>query len=55
MNLTEDEKKVIITALNKHVEEVRENENIVGQDIRELAGEHRYEDFVEGIIGKLKK
>ncbi|MBU0535747.1 MAG: hypothetical protein KKE20_02190 [Nanoarchaeota archaeon] len=53
MNLTPDEKKVIKIALEKHLEEVQGHEDDVGQDIRELAIEVNYEDFVKSIIKKM--
>ncbi|MFC1752384.1 hypothetical protein ACFL96_03205 [Thermoproteota archaeon] len=54
MNLTSDEKKVIKVALKRHLEEVQKHEGDVGQDIRELAIEANYEDFVKDIIKKLE-
>ncbi len=55
MNLTKDEKKAVKIALQKHLEEVIENEGMINEDVRFLAGEARYEDFLRGIIKKLEE
>ncbi len=54
MSLTNDEKKVIINVLEKHLEEVKETEKLQNMDISFLAAEVKYEDFIKGIIKKLK-
>lgn len=53
MNLTENEKKVIIEALKRHLKDVKESEGEIGQNIIDFAGETKYEQFVENIIKKL--
>ena len=53
MNLTENEKKVIKIALERHLEDVKDAEKEIGQNIIDLAGEVKYERFVDDIIKKL--
>ncbi|MBD3312904.1 hypothetical protein GF345_00520 [Candidatus Woesearchaeota archaeon] len=53
MNLTDDEKKAIKIALEKHLEEVKEHEDNINQSIQHLAAEVKYEDFIKKIIKKL--
>ncbi len=54
MELSKDEKKVIVIALKQHLEEVKNAETFSNQDIKWFAGEKRYDDFVNNIIKKLK-
>lgn len=55
MELEKDEKKAIRIALQKHLDEVIDNEGVINEDVRALAGEARYEDFIRGIIKKLEE
>ncbi len=54
MELSEDEKKIIVVALKKHLEEVEKTEKFPNQDFRMFAGEIKYVDFVNNLIKKLK-
>ncbi|MFP4111497.1 MAG: hypothetical protein ACLFUO_00715 [Candidatus Woesearchaeota archaeon] len=51
--LTKNEKELIVSILNKHLEEIRENENLLNQNLEQFAAEVKYENFVEKIINKL--
>ncbi len=54
MELTKDEKKVIITALKKHLEEVEKTEKFRYQNIKMIEGQMKYVDFVKNLLTKLK-
>lgn len=53
MSFTENEKRVIKMVLERHLEDVRKAEAEIGQDMIDLAGEAKYEQFVENIIKKI--
>jgi len=53
MELSADEKQVIKTALERHLEEVQKTEGMANQDLASLSAEVNYEEFVKGIIEKL--
>ncbi|MFC1691418.1 hypothetical protein ACFL0W_04530 [Nanoarchaeota archaeon] len=53
IKLTKDEKKLIVIALKRHLEEVKQNEKLKYQQVQLLAVEKKYEEFVEDIIKKL--
>lgn len=54
MTLSAMEKKLIRRVLERHLEEVRKNEQLLNQEIALLGAEVQYEEFVEGIIKKLR-
>ncbi|MBI4154526.1 hypothetical protein HY498_00365 [Candidatus Woesearchaeota archaeon] len=50
--LKKEEKELIRKVLKKHLEEIHRNEKLT-EDLRLLAAEVKYDDFVENIIKKL--
>lgn len=54
MNLTKEERKVLIHFLNQHIKEIEINEAVKDQTIKDLAAEFNYEEFLQEIIGKLE-
>lgn len=54
MNLTNDEKKLIISILKTHLDQVKKNEKLPSDYAVELAIEAKYEDFLDNIIKKLE-
>lgn len=51
--LTKNEKELIVSILEKHLEEVKKTEKLVNQDLLEFAAEVEYDKFLETIIKKL--
>jgi hypothetical protein len=54
MELSKDERQVIITALQKHLEEVKRAEHLGDQSFGVFASEVKYDDIVQTIIDKLR-
>lgn len=54
MGLTDAERKLVSEILKLHLDSIRKGEKIPGQLPVEIAGEMRYEDFLEDILEKLK-
>ncbi|MCB9362789.1 hypothetical protein H6504_05105 [Candidatus Woesearchaeota archaeon] len=54
MTLTANEKELIRKLLTEHLKHIDHVEGIPSPDVAMLAAEVRYEEFVKGIISKLK-
>jgi hypothetical protein len=54
MNLTSDEKKLIVSILDTHLSEVQKNEELADQQAAMLGAEVNYEKFLKDIIRKIK-
>jgi hypothetical protein len=54
MELTIDEKQIIVLALQQHLEEVKKAENLGDQSFGMFASEVKYDDIVQAIIDKLR-
>lgn len=55
MKLTKQEIELIVGVLEKHLEEVKKDEQFAGQSASEYFGEVAYEEFIEQTIAKLYK
>jgi hypothetical protein len=53
MILDKNEKALLASLLKEHIDEVKSTVRIPNQDLLELAGEIKYEEFLEGILRKL--
>jgi len=54
MDLTSQEKEVIVSILKKHIAEVENTEHMANQMAAEFAGEVKYDEFLKGIITKME-
>tara|TARA_Y100000310_G_scaffold293782_1_gene323630 strand:+ start:2066 stop:2230 length:165 start_codon:yes stop_codon:yes gene_type:complete len=53
MELTNEEKQLILGILKQHLEEVDNNEKLPDQSLAMLSAEVKYSDFIQNIINKL--
>ena len=54
MELTKIEKELFLQLINEHLAEVRKNEKLQNEPPVLLGAEMRYEDFLVGLVKKLK-
>ena len=54
MDLTKDEKKLIVDLLDIHLKELKDLEKLPGQEAKSIGAEVKYEDMIKGIMKKLK-
>jgi peptide subunit release factor 1 (eRF1) len=55
MELNDSTREQVLSIIEQHLDEVKGVERLHDQGISMFAGEVRYEDFLEGIIQKLKR
>jgi hypothetical protein len=53
MDLTSQEKKLIVSLIKKHLDEVKKNEELPKDYVAELGIELKYDEFLSNIIKKL--
>jgi len=53
IELKKEEKELVRKVLKRHLDEIHRNEKLLDQDLKILAAELKYDNFVENIIKKL--